>query len=352
MRLQKLNPCGRLLTAFEAGACVAVALTPRKASSQSKLALTGASPAGAAAPAEYAVVRHIPVGAAPGWDFAAFDDSTGRVFLTLGDHLSAIDPAGKLPPARIDGLVGSTHGVAFDVKRNQGYVSSGKTNSIVTFNLKTLEVIRKTPSGGNNPDAVLYLASTDRVYSFNGRGRNIAVIHPDTGAVEQVLPVDGKPEVMAADGNTLYLNLEDKAQVAVIDLPKLAMRKHLDLPGCEEPTGLAFDAAHQRVFSVCANGVLVVTDPASGKQVAKVVVGKGPDGVAYDAKRGLLFSTGGEAGTVSIVQQDDGDHYHLAQTLATAPKGRTNAYDAATGTLYIPVPGKPEYDLLVVAPKP
>lgn len=298
----------------------------------------------------YSVQRTLPVGSAPGWDFASFEPGSGRVFLTLGDHLSAIDPSGARAPAILSGLVGSTHGVAFDPARNQGYVSSGKTNSIVTFNLQTLEKIRQTPSGGDNPDAVLYLPQTDRVYSFNGRGRNVAAILPDTGAVEQVLALDGKPEVMAADGQTLYLNLEDRAELVLIDLPKLAVRRRISLAGCEEPTGIALDAARHRVFSVCANGVLVVTDPGSGRQVDRVAVGKGPDGVTFDDRRHLLYSTGGEAGTLSIVRQEDADHYRLVQTVPTASKGRTHAYDPATGTVYIPVPGKPEFHLLVVAP--
>ena len=106
------------------------------------------------------------------------------------------------------------------------------------------------------------------------------------------------------------------------------------LPGCDSPTGLAIDAERHRLFSVCQNKVMVVTDADSGKQVARVPIGEHPDAAAYDAQRQRVFSSNGE-GTLSIIRQESADRYGPADTLATQRGARTLALDAATGRVYL-----------------
>jgi YVTN family beta-propeller protein len=316
-------------------------------------AASAAAP-GAAPAATYRVTRHIALDAATRWDYAALDPVLGRVFVTLGDHVAVAAPETGQMIARIDGLEGA-HGVAFAPSLGLGFISNGKSSKITTFDFKTLAVLRTTAAGGENPDALLYLARPGRLYSFNGKSHDISVIDPATGKVEQRIAVPGRPEFVAADaaGTTLYLNLEDVHQLAVIDLVTAKVARLIDLKGCEEPTGLDFDPVNQRVFSVCANGRLMVTAPAEGRIVASLAIGKGPDAVVYDAQRRVLLSTNGDSGTLSVVEQQDADHYRLVQTLPTAAKARTLAYQPTTGTLFVPVPGTEHFELLVVeAPLP
>ena len=305
---------------------------------------------GAAAVTEFVLGRHIALDAATRWDYAALDPASGRVFVTLGDHVAVVDPASGALVGRIGGMDGA-HGVAFAPALGLGFISSGKTSTIVTFDLKSLAVLRTTPVGGENPDALLYLDGPGRLYSFNGKSHDVSVIDPATGAVSARIPVAGRPEFAAADAHTIYLNLEDTHQLTLIDIASAKVVRTFDLPGCDEPTGLALDAVHGRVFSVCKNGQLMVSAAAEGRVVTQVGIGRGPDAVVFDAARGLLISANGDSGTLSIVHQDDADHYRLVQTLSTAAKARTLAYQPATATVYLPVPGTPIFELLVAQPR-
>ncbi|HEV7489356.1 MAG TPA: YncE family protein, partial [Rhodanobacteraceae bacterium] len=107
------------------------------------------------------------------------------------------------------------------------------------------------------------------------------------------------------------------------------------LDGCESPSGLALDAARHRLFSVCSNEHMVVTDSESGKHIATVPIGKGPDGAAYDPDQRLVYSPNGRDGTLSIIRQIDADHYEVAATVPTQPSARTMALDVKSHTLYL-----------------
>lgn len=316
---------------------------------QGVTSVTGVARAATALP-QLVLDHRIGVDAAERWDYAAYDSTLDRVFVTLGDHVSVVDARSEKIVGRIDGLSG-THGVAFAPKAGLGFISNGKSNLLTTFDLKTLAVLRTTPVEGDNPDAVLYDEGSGKVYTFNGKSRNVSAIDPATGKVTAHLAVPGKPEFVAANGKFIYLNIEDIHHLVVIDTATFTIVRDFDLPDCEEPTGLDFDAQHQRVFSVCGNGRLIVTAPQDGRIVATVAIGEGADAVVYDASRGMILSTNGHSGTVSVVEQTDADHYTLAQTVTTAPKARTLAYRSASAQLFIPLPGKTQFELLVVEPK-
>jgi DNA-binding beta-propeller fold protein YncE len=107
------------------------------------------------------------------------------------------------------------------------------------------------------------------------------------------------------------------------------------LPGCVNPTGLAFDAVHHRLFSVCQNQVMAVTDSSSGKQVARIVIGGGSDAVAYDADLGLVFSANGADGTLTVIHQESPDEYRVVATLTTQVSARTMALDPASHRIFL-----------------
>jgi DNA-binding beta-propeller fold protein YncE len=120
----------------------------------------------------------------------------------------------------------------------------------------------------------------------------------------------------------------------VIDSRALTVKAKWPLPGCASPSGLAMDRAHHRLFSVCDGKVMAVTDATSGAQVARVAIGEGPDAAAYDAKRGLVYSSNGE-GSLSIVRQSSADRYEIASTVRTQRGARTMALDPEGGKVYL-----------------
>jgi hypothetical protein len=121
--------------------------------------------------------------------------------------------------------------------------------------------------------------------------------------------------------------------MAVIDSRKLSVIRTFPLPGCASPSGLAIDKVHHRLFSVCDGKTMAVTDAQSGAQVARVAIGDGPDAAAYDAKRGLVFSSNGD-GTLTIVRQLSADKYAVQATVPTQRGARTMALDALSGKVY------------------
>ena len=141
---------------------------------------------------------------------------------------------------------------------------------------------------------------------------------------------EGNPELGASDGKgRIFVNVEDKAEIAEIDSVAMRVTHTWPLPGCEEPSGLALDVAHARLFSVCQNGTMAITDADSGRQVARVAIGEGPDGAAFDPATQMAFSPNGKSGTLTVVHEDDPDHFRVVQTLATQASARTIALDPA-----------------------
>jgi YVTN family beta-propeller protein len=188
----------------------------------------------------------------------------------------------------------------------------------------------------HNPDAILYEPAGKHVFTFNGKSKDVTVLDAQTLAIVATLPVPDKPE-FAADGGEgrIYVNIESEpGQMVVIDSRKLVVEATWPLDGCDSPTGLAIDRTHHRLFSVCDGKIMAITNAESGKAVARVPIGEGPDAAAYDAQRGLVFSSNGE-GNLTVVRQKSADRYDVVATVPTQRGARTMALDPATGKVYL-----------------
>lgn len=299
----------------------------------SALALLLATTAALAAP-HYHVLGQIPVGGDGGWDYLTIDSAAHRLYVSHATHVVVID----LDSNKVVGDIPDTpgvHGIALAPKLGKGFVSNGRANNVTVFDLKSLKTIEHVATG-ENPDAIFYESQTNRVFTFNGRSKNSTVINAGSLKVEGTIDLGDKPESAVGSGNgTIYVNLENTHHIAVVDAVKMSVTKKYDLVGCESPSGLALDAAHSRLFSVCDGKVMAISDPATGKVVASPKIGDGPDAAAYDAAKGLAFSSNGE-GTLSVVS-GSGDNYAVAQTVPTHRGARTMALDEKTHKLYLPM---------------
>ncbi|HET7065358.1 MAG TPA: YncE family protein [Rudaea sp.] len=297
--------------------------------------IAGSDALGANHDSKYSVTAHWRVGGPGGWDLLAVDDAARRLYLSRSDRVVVLDAdSGKVVGeiAHTDGV----HGIAIAPDLGRGYTSNGKANSVTVFDLKTLKPIREAKIEGQNPDVILYDADKHRLYTFNGRSKDASVIDAKTLEPIGTIALGGKPEFAVSDGHgRTYVNIEDKAELAVIDESALKVVATWPLESCEEPTGLAFDNAHHRLFSVCQNEKMIVTDSANGHRVATVQIGKGPDGAVFDASRGLVFSSNGE-GTLTIVHEDDPEHFRVVDNVATQKSARTLTLDPQTHRLFLP----------------
>jgi YVTN family beta-propeller protein len=316
------------------------------------LGLGGGGTAVAATPPaqDMAVLQRWKLGGVGGWDYLALDAAGQRLFLTRADHVDVVNT----DSGKIVGTIPNTqgvHGIALAEDSNRGYTSNGRSDSVTMFDLASLKVVKEAPLPGHNPDAILYEPTGKHVFTFNGKSKDVTVLDATSLAVVATLPVPDKPEFAADDGaGHIFVNIESEpGQMVVIDTRSLTIKATWTLPGCASPTGLTIDRVHRRLFSVCDDKVMAVTDADTGKQVAKVMVGEGPDAAAFDAKHGLVFSSNGD-GTLSVVKQESPDRYTVVQSVATQRGARTMAVDAAHGKIYLvsadfgpPPPATPDH---------
>jgi YVTN family beta-propeller protein len=288
--------------------------------------------AAALAAPNYHVIGKIEVGGEGGWDYLTVDSAARRLYVSHATHVVVID----LDSNKVAGDIPDTpgvHGIALAPKLNKGFISNGRGNNVTVFDLKTLKTLGQVATG-QNPDAIYYDAASNRVFTFNGRSKDSTVIDAGSLKVEGTIPLGSKPEFAAGEGKgIIYVNLEDTHQVAVVDAKKMSVVKKYDLTGCDSPSGLAFDAAHTRLFSVCDGNVMAISDPAAGKVVATAKIGEGPDAAGYDAAKGYAFSSNGD-GTLTIVS-GSGDKYSVLQNAQTHRGARTMALDEKTHKVYL-----------------
>lgn len=280
------------------------------------------------------VQKTLTVGGEGGWDYITLDSAAKRIYLPRGTRTTVLDLEGK-SLGEIPNTQG-VHGVALAKDLDRGYTSNGRAGTVTVFKLSTLEVIKEVKVTGENPDAILYDAFTKRVFSFNGRGKNVTAIDATTDAVVGTIAVGGKPEFPATDGKGhLYLNIEDTHEVLRLDAMKLSVEKRWSLAPLEEPTGMAMDVVHQRLFIVGGNKLMAVVNAETGKVITTLPIGEGADAAAYDAAKGLVFSSNGE-GTLSIIHQDSPDAYSVLAQIPTRKGARTMALDETAHKLYLP----------------
>ena len=287
-----------------------------------------------AAPPSYKVIDKIKIGGAGAWDYPQMDSANHRLYVSHGTQTEVIDTAtGKLV-GTIAGTNG-VHGIAIANDLGRGFISDGRDNDVTIFDLKTLMVISKVKTG-QNPDAIIYEPVSKRVFTFNGRSADSTAIDAKTGnVITSSIPVGGKPEFAQVDGKGhIYANIEDKNEIIEVDARNALVSRRYSIVPCDSPSGLAIDVKKSRLYSVCENKMMIVSDPASGKVLATPAIGAGPDGVAFDD--GYAFSSNGVDGTISMVGESSPGKFETVATIQTQRGARTIAADPASHKLYLP----------------
>ena len=292
--------------------------------------------AAAAAPsATYQVLSRLPLTGAGGWDYLSFDAQNRHLFVSRGDRVLVIDVDQEKQVGTIANTQG-VHGIAIAPDLQRGYTSDGKSASVTVFDLGSLKTVATITGTGEKPDAIVYDSASHHVFTFNGKSGTASVIDPAKNAVIDTITLPGKPEFAASDGaGHVYVNIEDKSELAQIDSTSNKVLHVWSLAPCESPSGLAIDAAHHRLFSVCDNRTMAITDATNGHQVATVAIGDGPDAVVFDAVEAMVYSSNGESGTITAVHEDDPDHFTVAATIPTQTSARTLALDPKLHLLYL-----------------
>jgi DNA-binding beta-propeller fold protein YncE len=248
--------------------------------------------------------------------------------------VGVVDTATNGAVATIDGLT-RVHGIAIVADRNLGFASSSGDNVVGVFDLATNKLLQKIP-GGDGPDAIIYDEQAHLVYLANHSGKTGTLIDPMNLKAVATIPLGGEPEYPQADPMTgmIYQNLEDTSELVVIDPAKQAVVKRYKLDPGEGPTGLALDAADHRLFSSTGNRKLIVLDTDTGAVVAVLPIGAGVDGAGYDPDLRRVYTANG-IGTMTIIQQDSPDQYHVLENAPTHFGGHSLVVDPATHRVYV-----------------
>lgn len=281
----------------------------------------------------YKVVNKIKIGGTGGWDYLTLDSPARRLYLSHGSTVEVVDlNAGKVV-GQITQLHG-VHGIAVAPEFNKGFISNGQSNSVTVFDLKTLAKTGE-PATGQNPDSICYEPRTRRIFTFNGRSNDSTAIDAKSNEIVKTFPVGDKPEFCVVDGaGKIYVNIENSSEIVEIDAAKPAVTRRAPLAPCEGPSGLAIDVKNKKLFSVCGNRMMAVTDIATMKVIATPAVGPGTDGAGFDPGAGLAFSSNGGDGTLTIVKLVNGK-YTAVDTVETARGSRTMAVDEKLHRVYL-----------------
>jgi len=282
----------------------------------------------------------VPIGGKGGWDYVAVDPSSHRVFVSHESRMHVVDPAEGKVVAEIPDTAG-VHGIAFAPEFNRGFITCGKSGSLVVIDLKTLKTVGQIGKIGKKPDAVTYDPFTKRIFVMNNGGDGLAVVDPESLKVVGNVELGGAPETSQSDlAGKLYVNLEDKNQVKVVDAATLKVLATWSLAPHETPTGMAIDLQNRRLFVGCRSQRLVVLDLATGAILAALPIGAGVDACAYDPATHQIFASCKD-GTVTVIQAEPGDGCKVAGTLKTETGSKTMALDPASHRLFIPAAGGP-----------
>ncbi|WP_419788989.1 YncE family protein [Mucilaginibacter sp. FT3.2] len=281
----------------------------------------------------FRVLKNIPVKSSGGWDYITVDGANKRIFTSHGNQVNILstngDSVGYVPNTP------GVHGIALVTALNKGYISSGRGNKVIVFDLTSFKVLSEI-AAGTNPDAIFYEPFAKKVYAFNGRSSDATVIDVATDKVVATIPLGAKPETGVSDGKgKVFVNAETTNEVVVINATTFKVEARYKIEGGEEPSGLDIDRKTNRLFIGCGgNKTMVVMDATNGKNLAKFPIG-GCDGLVFDPALKTAYASNGE-GTISVVKELSADKFVFVENIPTQPSARTIGIDLLTHKLYLP----------------
>jgi YVTN family beta-propeller protein len=287
----------------------------------------------------YHLLKKVPLGAAPGggreyFDYLTVDSHARRVYASHGTEVKVADADSGAAVGTIPGLK-QCHGIALVEELGKGFISDGGAAKTVIFDMASLKVMGEA-KGEEDADSIIYDPASKRVFVFNGDPQSATVIDPANGTVVKTIALGGGPEFAVADGQGMvYDNIEDKNEVVAIDSNTLAIKSHWPVAPAGQPTALAMDREHRRLFAAGRNPQkLVILDVDNGKVIQSFPISAGADASVYEPETGLVFVSTRE-GHIHIFHEDTPDKYSEVETVKTEFGAKTMALDSKTHHLYL-----------------
>jgi YVTN family beta-propeller protein len=287
----------------------------------------------AALPAYHLAATYV-LGGDGGWDYLSIDPATHHLFISRSTHVMVVDPQSGTVVGDIPNTPG-VHGIAIASDLGKGFASNGGDGTVTVFDLASLKVLATIQTGAKNPDGIAYDPASKRVFTFNGGSNDATAIDAQTNSVVATIPLGGRPEFPAVDGHGMvYDNIESTSEIVAIDARTATVVKRFALGSCQHPSGLSMDQAHRRLFAAC-EGEMGVVDADSGAVIATLPTGAGTDATRFDPNTQLAFASNGRAATLTVVREEDPQHFTVVQNAATVAGARTMELDPSTGNVYL-----------------
>src|SRR3569833_2687725 len=298
------------------------------------LALLLVLPAPAQADAPYRILKTVTIGGDGGFAYIVADSEARRLYIARSSktnpRLLAFDLDSLKQVGELDGV--NAHGAVVDPANHHGFASS---KPVIMFDSTNTTMLKSIAVDGN-PDGLSLDAAAHRVYVLSHSAPNITVLSTADGAVLGTVNLDAAVEETVSDGKGhLFVALEDKDAVGVVDTISMTVTARNPLPGGGTPAGLALDMKNHVLFVACRNpAVLVMMNADTGAILASLPIGAQNDGVLFNpATREALAPTGD--GHLTVAKEDGPGRFSVEQTLPTMPGARTIALDAKTGHIFL-----------------
>ena len=299
---------------------------------------------------DYQLLKKVAVPGTGGWDYLTVDEAARRIYISHSTQVDVLDADSFALVGTIPNTPG-VHGIAVASEFGRGYISAGKADAVVPFDLKTLKPMAEIKVG-KKPDAIIYEPFTKRVYVMNGDSESITVLNAADGSVVGTIPLGGGPEFAVSDGKgSLYVNLEEQNETLHIDVNALKVKDRWPLAPCATPTSLSLDKENRRLFVGCRSHHFAVLDVDSGKVVFTAPIGDRVDAGAWDPTTKLAYLSTGD-GKVFIFHQDSPDKYSPVQEISTKTGAKTMGYDPKTRRVIVPTSENGSMQVMVFSTKP
>ena len=279
----------------------------------------------------YGIKKTFHIASPGGWDYLAINDN--ELYVSHGNQVNILNKTTGDSIGILENTNG-VHGIAFIPSLNKGYTTNGRLNNVTVFDLATHKILDQIATG-QNPDAILYDDFSKQIITCNGRSNDLTIIDPISGKLIATIPVGGKPETAVTNhAGKLYVNIEDKNEIAVVNTNTHKVEQHWSLGDAEGPTGLALDVVTKRLFAGCEK-ILVVMDANNGNIISRLPIGDGCDGVAFDNATQTIFTSNGE-GNMTVINEKGPNKFVIASTVITKRGARTITIDENSHLLYLP----------------
>jgi len=264
-------------------------------------------------------------------DYVYADSDGRRLYVPRGNEVLVFDldtlkSVGAIPNAR-------ARVAAVDPKSDHGFCSTSPVVMWDTQNLKTI----KTIDVQGRPDGILFEPATERIFVFSHSQPNATVIDSKDGSIVSTIDLEGAPEQAASDGHGhLYVAIEDKDNIAVVDVNTLKVTAHYDLGGKGGgPAGLGLDAKNHILFAFCHNpATAVILNADDGKILAALPIGRGTDSGGFNPNTMEAFSSQGD-GTLTIIKENSPTNFEVEQTVQTKPRAKTCTLDTRNNQIIL-----------------